>query len=132
MPITIRIDSESGIVYTTVEGQVGIDEIIEKLTGLMDHPDFRSGLNGIADMRSSQLDTHPADIERIASLMIRFRDKIGPSKTAIVVSSKATFGMARMFQVFAEKSSIGTAIFQDMEEAGQWLGISGRDPDKRA
>jgi hypothetical protein len=131
MPITFRIDNESGIVYTTVEGRVGIDEIIEKLKDFMNRPEFRPGLNGIADMRNSDLETHSIDVQRIARLMIDFRDKIGPSKTAVVVSQKVTFGMTRMFQVFAEQSSIDTAIFQDMDEALQWLAGSKGSAGKR-
>jgi hypothetical protein len=64
-----------------------------------------------------------ADIKRIADLIIKYRDKIGQSKAAIVISKDVTFGMARMFQVFVEQSSIDIAIFRNMEEALRWLGV---------
>ena len=123
MPITMRIDKKLKIVHTTVEGQVSVDEIIDKLTDFMEQPDFVSGLNGIADLRNFELNTTPLDIERLAKLLIDYRDKIGPSKAAVVISRQVTFGLTRMFQAFAEQSSIETAIFEDMDEALRWLGI---------
>ena len=128
MPITFRIDKESGIVYTTVEGRVSIDEIIEGLRACVSLPDFRPGLNGIADLRNSEFDPRPADVERIAMLLTEYRNKIGLSKTAVVVSKAVTFGMTREFQAFAEHSSIDTEIFRDMDQARQWIGARDRNP----
>jgi hypothetical protein len=123
VPITFSIDKESGIVHTTIEGHTSTDEIVAGLRNLMDHPDFRPGLKGIADLRNSQLDTFSADVREIANLIIEYQDKIGPSRTAVLVSKDVTFGMARVFQAFSEQSSIETAIFRNKEEALQWLGV---------
>lgn len=125
MPITFRIDKESGVVYTTINGHASTDEIIEGLRNFMNHPDFKPGLNGIADLRNSDLDTFSADVQRIADLLIEYRNKIGPSRTAVLVSKDVTFGMTREFQVFAGQSSVETAIFRDMEEAVRWLEAGG-------
>ena len=130
MPITFRIDKESGVVCTTIDGYVSTDEIIEGLRNIMNHPDFRPGLNGIADLRNSDLNTFSADVKRIAELLVEYRDKTGPSRTAVLVSNDVTFGMTRVFQVFAEQSSVETAIFRDMEEAVQWLGVGNAGADK--
>lgn len=124
MPITFRIDKESGIVHTTIDGSASTDEIVDGLKSIMNHPDFKPGLNGIADLRNSDMEVFSADVKRIANLLIEYRNKIGPSKTAVVVSKDVTFGMTRVFQVFAEQSSIETAIFRDRDEALQWLGAS--------
>jgi hypothetical protein len=130
MPITFRIDKESGIVYTTINGRTNTDEIVESLENLLNNPDFKPGLNGIADLRNSEMDTFSADVKRIAGLMIEYRNKIGPSKTAVVISKDVTFGMTRVFQAFSEQSSIETAIFRDMEEALRWLGARNAITDK--
>jgi hypothetical protein len=124
MPIAFRIDKESGIVYTTIEGRITTDELLESLERFMNHPDFSPGLNGLADLRNIEMDTFSADVRRIAELMVEYRNKIGPSKTAVVISKDVTFGMTRMFQSFSEQSSIKTAIFRDMEEALRWLGVN--------
>jgi hypothetical protein len=121
VPITFRIDKASGIVFTTIAGQTSLDEILEGLKNILNHPDFGPGLNGIADLRQSELNTFQADVKKIADLMIEYRGTIGPSKAAVVVSRDITFGMTRVFQVFAEQSSVETAIFRSMEEALCWI-----------
>jgi hypothetical protein len=127
MPVTISIDKQWGIVNTTIEGRVSTDELIEKLTGFLNRPDFTQGLNGLADLRYSDMDTKAIDVERVAKLMVDYREKIGPSKTAVVVSRKVIFGMTRMFQAFSEQSSIEVEIFEDIDEARRWLGIGGEN-----
>ena len=129
MPITFRIDKKSGIVFTTMEGTVSISEIIDGLQELMTHPDFSPGLNGLVDMRNSTVNSTPEEVKRIAELMTSHREEIGISRSAVVVSKDAIFGMARMFQVFAEKSSIKTQLFRDIDEARQWLGIGEQKDD---
>jgi hypothetical protein len=121
MPIIIELNKEEGIVYTTIDGRVSTDEIIDGLKKVLDHPDFRPGLRGIVDIRPSELDTHAGDVRRIADLLIEYRDRIGWSRSAVVVATDLAFGMTKMFQAFNEASSIEVEIFQDIEEARQWL-----------
>ena len=120
MPITFRIDKKSGVVFTTMEGNVSISEIIDGLKGLMNHPDFSPGFNGLVDMRNSTVNSTPEEVRRIAELMTGQREKIGMSRSAVVVSKDVIFGMARMFQVFAEQSSIKTELFRDINEAARF------------
>jgi hypothetical protein len=122
MPIAIKIDKDSGIVHSMIEGRISADELIEKLQDLIDHPDYRPGLNGIADLRKIDKDMFSEDVFKVAKLMIENRDKIGASKTAVLVSKEVTFGMTRVFQALSEQSSVKTEIFWSMEEALQWLG----------
>jgi hypothetical protein len=124
MSITFRIDKASGTILTTIEGQPSVDELVDGLKSIMSHPDFGPGLNGIADLRKSEMKTFSADVQKIADLLIEYRGKIGQSKTAVVVSKDVTFGMARVFQVFAEQAPVEIEIFRSMEEALRWLGTS--------
>lgn len=123
MGITCNIDDKTGIVYTTIRGRVSTREVIETLAQTIASPNFRPGLNGLADMRESHYDLVSNDVRQIAALMAEQNQAIGPSKTAIVVSSKLAYGMARMYQAFAQDSSIETQIFDDIDEAKHWLGI---------
>ena len=126
MPVTFRIDKEAGIVYTVIEGPVDTKELLRELETLLDHPDFRPGLNGITDLRKSEMDTFTEDVQRVAEFFIRHREQVGASRTAIVLSGFVTYGMTRMFQAFADDSSVETQIFQDMDEAIEWI-ESGED-----
>jgi hypothetical protein len=122
MPVTCEIDPAAGLVYTTARGLVKIDEVVQALEAVMAHPDFRPRLNGIADFRAGDVEhIRSDDVRRLASLLARHRDAIGPSRTAVVVSRDVTFGMARMFQAFAEATPVETQVFRNMDEARQWV-----------
>ena len=121
MPVTFRIDKEAGIVYTVIEGPVDTDELLRELDTLIKHPDFRPGLNGITDLRKSEMDTFTEDAQRVADFFIKHREQVGSSRTAIVLAGFVAYGMTRMFQAFADDSSVETQIFQDMDEALEWI-----------
>ena len=121
MPIDLRIDRDAGILYTTIRGEVTVDEIVDAFNKLFQSPDFRPGLSGLADLRESRITSSLSNVRRLAELMIENRDRIGPSRTAIVVDSDIDYGMARMFEVFAEQSMAETQVFKDIDQAMIWL-----------
>jgi hypothetical protein len=121
MPITFRNDTVKGIVYTTIEGSPSTDEIIGALETLLQSPEYCPGLRGVVDMRGSKLDSCAVDVRRIADVLIRYRDTIGPSRSAVVVSKTVTYGMTRMFQAYADQSSIEVELFHDIDAAREWI-----------
>jgi hypothetical protein len=129
MPVTCEIDAESGIVHTAIQGRVRTQELVTALEAVIRRPDFRSGLNGIVDLREGGVaDLHTREVKWLVDLMDRHRDQIGPSRTAIVVSTDVDYGLARMYQAYAESTSIETNIFRDLEDARRWLATSGNKP----
>jgi len=129
MPIECRIDADEGIVFTTLSGEVGASDIIAAMEELLRRPGYRTGMIGLADLRSYTWRTEASDIRRIAQFMIANGRKIGRSRTAIVVSDDYSYGMSRMYEAFASASPIKVRIFRDMDEAVTWLidDRSGRD-----
>jgi hypothetical protein len=121
MPVECRIDSENGIVHTILSGEVGASEIIAAIDDLLRRPDYRTGMIGLADLRSYTWRAEVSDIRRIAQFMIANGARIGRSRTAIVVSNDYSFGMSRMYEAFAAASPIKLKIFRDMDEAVAWL-----------
>jgi hypothetical protein len=126
MPVTFRIDKEAGIVFTVIEGPLDTDELLRELAAMIKHPDFKPGLSGITDLRKSEMDTFTDDVQRVAEFFISHKEQVGVSRSAIILSGFVTYGMTRMFQAFAEESSLDTRIFQDMDEALEWI-KSGQD-----
>jgi hypothetical protein len=124
MPVTCEIDSEAGLVRTTFRGQVDIEEVVRALEDVLHRPDFRPGLNGIVDLREGDIDTQARDVKRLATMMERYRAQIGKSRTAIVVARDVTYGMARMYQAYAESTSIETMVFRSLDDAHRWLAES--------
>ena len=123
MPVTMRVDKEAGIVYTTVEGIYTTNDLLAEFDKLFDNLDFRPGMNGIADLRQAKTYPPASEVMRIARYLIEHQGKIGKSRTAVLVSSDVSFGTTRMFQSYADDSLIQTKIFQDMGQARRWLGL---------
>lgn len=124
MPVDIRVDKKAGIVYTTIEGLYTADGLLAAFEVLFDNPDFQPGMNGIADLRNVETYPPATDVMRIARYLIEHKDKIGKSRTAVLVSSDVSFGTTRMFQAYADDSTgIETRIFHEMDEARRWLGL---------
>jgi len=77
MPITDRIDKEARIIYTTVEGNVSADEVLEIGKRVIKDPDFGKGMNGIADLRMGEISC------QVASGSVR-HDGVTTSEEAIL------------------------------------------------
>jgi len=123
MPVTITLNKEEGVVYTTVTGRCTADDVIEAFDELFARTDYRAGMNGIADLRAAETFPPYTDVVRIARYVVGHRDQIGESKAAVVVSSDVSFGTTRMFQSYSGESMINTRIFYEMDEARRWLGL---------
>lgn len=119
--IDCEIDDANNVVYTRVTGDVQSQQVVEKLSSLINDPSYRPGLNGLVDLRRSTTHSSTEDVRHIAELLIASRERIGQSRTAIVVADELAFGLTRMFEAYAEDSSINTRIFWNMDEAYDWL-----------
>lgn len=124
MPIDCEIDSEAGIVYTTIVGQVSANEVIEKLAAVITSTGYRPGFNGLIDLTKSSYTPKGNEVRQIAQLLVSHNARIGHSRSALVVSRDLGYGLARMFQEMADESVIETRIFRDMTEARTWLGLN--------
>ena len=123
MPVTIRVDKDAGIVYTTVEGIYTADDLLAAFDELFHNSDFRPGMNGITDLRGAATYPPAAEGIRIARYLIQHQHKIGKSRTAVLVTGDVSFGTTRMFQSYSGDSTLQTKIFYDLDEARKWLGL---------
>ena len=118
MPITAELDRAAGIWELTTDGSITLEEIAElALTNewegvrrfLWDHRGVREAPESTDDLREA------------AAFSNEVRDLFAGGRVAIVVSSDLDFGLARMFQVFAEGSGIDHEVFRDRDAARDWL-----------
>ena len=121
MGFEFRIDSEGGIVYSTVEGDLDVEDIIAGLTEIISHEDFDKGMSGIFDLMASKWESEPEDLRRIIRFIFENSERIGPSRCAFVVGSDRAYGMSRMFEVFSEETSVDVRVFRDLDEAKRWI-----------
>jgi hypothetical protein len=116
-----RIDTHEGIVYSTLTGDLDVEEIIAGLIRVLEDDDFETGMSGITDLRGLKWESDQEDLRKLAGFMVEHRDRIGHSRTAVVVGGDRAYGMTRMFEVFSEQSSLDISVFRDIERAREWI-----------
>lgn len=121
MTVEFRIDKDEGIVYGTMKGEVNYTEVLAGMSEMVEGEDYDPGLNGITDLREMKWESDQSDLRKLVHFLIKHRKQIGRSRSAVVVSSDRTYGMARMFEVFSSESSIKVRVFRDYDEAKSWV-----------
>jgi hypothetical protein len=124
MPIQSVIDTQRGIVLTTGHGPLTGRELIEHEQALRQEPDFTPKMNQLADFREARAEEIGwKDIRHLA-----FNTSFAPSaRRAVVVATDAGYGLARMFQMAADRDDENMQVFRNIAEARRWLGL--QDPD---
>ncbi len=124
MPISYRIDTERGLIHTTVTETITIDELIAHKTALLADGQFRPGLRELSDVRGvTNLALGAPEIRRLASFDADHAAELGDYRLALVVPEDAVFGMARMYQQITEAHLPGIGVFRSVEQAVEWLGL---------
>jgi hypothetical protein len=123
MPISFYIDRERDVLYRTIEGPTTIEEVVQSVVEVLDHPGFHPGIKSLTDVR--RLDRHMGaeEMKRLAKLISHYRDRIAGGRAAVVVPSEVSYGSLRVLKAYAGDSPLDIAIFYDLEEARSWLGI---------
>ncbi|HEY5808049.1 MAG TPA: hypothetical protein VIT67_08780 [Povalibacter sp.] len=121
MPFTCCILPEQNLVRQTMWGTVNAKALRDMTIAMRDDPQFRKGLDILADFRRARVDISYDEMLEFATFLGR-HGVIG--RQAIVVSGQLEFGMARMFEQLTELSVRRTdlKVFLDMEAAERWLG----------
>jgi len=90
---------------------------------LVDHPDWQPGTNILSDY--TEIDGSRLTAEDVRGMAGSYRalaDRIGPGRSAIVVSEALEFGLARMWVSWAEmKIPREVRVFTSMSEAEAWV-----------
>jgi hypothetical protein len=87
----------------------------------MRDPEFRPGLQTLADFSKSADVPTLAELEEIVGYMRRYQSAIGQKKIAIVSTRPVSFGVARQFGALAPGEFLTVRVFKDREAALAWL-----------
>jgi hypothetical protein len=121
MPVTYRIEPDERIVYLTTTGDSNFTEWEQSLRAALRDPSYAPGFDFLSDRRQ---ETSVPDTEFARSTAKFFREhsgEMGRFRWAGVSSEEATYGMLRMFTIFAEMAGLKAHAFRDYDEARQWL-----------
>lgn len=124
MPVEFSIDKSGDLLMRTIKGEVGVDEIMASLDDSVNHRDYRPGMKSLIDMREYVPQSTSADVRQIAEYLLGRAEVLKGMEAAVVVSQAVAYGMARMLQAFADHPDFNIAVFYDLDEAKQWLGVA--------
>ena len=120
MPIHYKIDSERGMLFVVAEGESTQPERLAAMQGWLSDPDFRPGLQTLADFSQATNVPTLSELEEIVEHIRRHANVIGQKKIAIVTSRPVTFGVARQFGALAP-GLMTVQVFKDRDAALAWL-----------
>jgi hypothetical protein len=121
MPIHYQIDLERGMLFIVAEGESTHAERLTAMQAWLNDPDFRPGLQTLADFsEATNVPTLP-ELEEITAHIRRHADTIGQKKIAIVSTRPVTFGVARQFGALAPGDLLTVRVFKDRDQALAWL-----------
>ncbi len=124
MPVTTEIDVERGIIIHTVVGELSADEAMEAYDQLLAHPNFQASLDVIWDISDGTIKGMTAQqmqrMTRYAEAAVGRRGQ--GFRQAVVTPRDIDFGVARMYQAYAERLPLGSSrVFRSLPEAHAWI-----------
>lgn len=125
MGLSYQIDHVRRVVLTRGWGTVTTDDVQDATSKLLADARFDPAYASLTDLRDVDLaDVDPMIVAETASIpMYDAR-----SRRAVVASTDAVYGMARMFASYAERAGQVVRVFRQLDEAELWLRLL---PDPR-
>ena len=123
MMVERNIDVASGLVTFTVNGKATYEGLIRALKEMLDDPNFRKGANNFWDFRNVDSDSLTSvDIRGFASFIEKNKERCGEGyKVAFVVARDVDFGLARIYEAYADRLPFTVMVFRSMDEALSWI-----------
>jgi hypothetical protein len=119
VPITFQFDN--GILFSTIDGETGFDDVASYLDRLLVDPAFVPGMPGVIDCRTVKSLFSISDLRRMAA-DVRQRPQLqAPGRAAVLASSNLVYGLLRMYEVFSDGDPVEIRVFRRPEEAMAWL-----------
>jgi hypothetical protein len=121
MTVTYQIDPAKRRIHTRCVGAVTLDEVLQHFSDLARDPDCPARLDVLLDL--SEITSLPtsSQLTAVSTEVARVRPRVQFDGCAIIASRDAVFGMARMFEVFAESYFGATRVFRTVDEGTRWL-----------
>jgi hypothetical protein len=123
MKTHFTIDTTNNRIYTTVIGEISTDELIKHIDRVNSHPDFRKGMDTLADF-SRAIASHTIDLKKIVGTKEytkTIEEVRGDCKWAIYAYEDNMYAFVQMFSVLTKGMQIRVKVFRTKKEAEDWL-----------
>jgi hypothetical protein len=124
MNIVTELNEGSRFRIHTLTGGFNFEAFFDALVGVYDDDDFDPNLNSVWDFIDVEgIEKISTDqIQKIVAYVSWKREEYGSMKTALVVSNRIHYGIARMYEQNIEATSESEImVFRDLESAIQWI-----------
>lgn len=121
MPVTYTIDAERRRIATRCGDFTTLREVLSHFDELELDPDCPRDAEVLLDLTEM---TAPPNLDQMRSAAARASDaarRIRFGSCAILVGNEAMFGMARVFEAFADGSFPRISVFRSRDAAEEWL-----------
>ena len=124
MKLDTKINEKFKYRIHRLTGEFIFDDLFEYLVNVYDDKNFDPNLNSVWNLTDvGGLEKISTDqIQKIVAYVRWKREKYGSMKTALVVSSRINYGIARMIEQSLEAASKSEImVFRDLESALDWI-----------
>ena len=121
MTVTYQIDQAKRRIHTRCVGAVTLHEVLQHFADLVRDPDCPARLDVLLDLSEMTSLPTSSKLTAVTTEVARVRPRVEFDGCAIIATQDALFGMARMFEVFAENYFGATRVFRTMDEGARWL-----------
>ena len=124
MKIEIMTMDEQNIRIHTLSGEFNFDYLFQYIVDVYNDPNFEPRLSSIWDLTKVK-NVHTISLEQLEKIVAYVswkRAKLGKIKTALVVTEKVDFGLARMYEQEMEATNQAEInVFQTIDRAIEWI-----------
>ena len=124
MPITHRFDSSLNVLFVEMRGLITDEELLHYAKTATTNLEAPLSCNELIDLRGTEGPGASTDSLRRVAATFRDSERAPEGvKIALVASSDAAYGIARMYQAFRAGSQATFHVFRELGEARDWLGL---------
>jgi hypothetical protein len=128
MPVIYQIDPKTAVIRTRCVGHVTLEEVLDHFRTLESDADCPEILDVLLDFREILTLPSDAELRAVSEEIARVRPRVRFGACAIVASSDAQFGTAKVFEVFAARSFRTTTVVRGPGEGEGWLAVQRAKP----
>ena len=121
MPVHFKYNVDNKLLYGTIEGQIGIDELRDALGKITTSTEFPPNVNALWDLRNLDFSRLNADFGEAIISAREENSKRGNSKIALIAEDDLDYGMSRMYQMLSDNLPQKISVFRDTDIAENWL-----------
>lgn len=119
----IRLAEDGSRLTIRAWGQAELQGFLDYIRQALEHPGWKPGTPVLIDLSALDLASFPADhLRTLATSEGVNKDRIGPSRIALLVARPVEFGMARMWELLTQDRGMTRRVFYALDEAEAWLG----------